>query len=72
MDWVTRVPTAIDLLEYGGRHPVTVYDAKYTAASCAGRQPHADFDQVLAYCTTASLDRCWCTRRAASPSTARW
>jgi 5-methylcytosine-specific restriction enzyme subunit McrC len=55
-DGVARVPMAIDLLEYDGGHPVTVYDAKYKAASKEGRYPNADFYQMLAYCTTIGID----------------
>jgi 5-methylcytosine-specific restriction enzyme subunit McrC len=57
LDGVGRVPMAIDLLEYDGRDPVMVYDAKYKAASRDGRYPNADFYQMLAYCTTVGLDR---------------
>ncbi|MFH8249483.1 McrC family protein [Microbacterium sp. B2969] len=56
-DGVSRVPMAIDLLEYDGALPVMVYDAKYKAASPDGRYPNADFYQMLAYCTTTGLDR---------------
>lgn len=56
-DGVARVPMAIDLVEYDGRNPVMVYDAKYKAASKDGRYPNADFYQMLAYCTTIGLDR---------------
>lgn len=57
VDGVARVPMAIDLLEYDGRTPIMVYDAKYKAASNDGRYPNADFYQMLAYCTTIGLDR---------------
>ena len=57
VDGVARVPMAIDLLEYDGREPVMVYDAKYKAAAGEGRYPNADFYQMLAYCTTVGLDR---------------
>nr|WP_154923784.1 restriction endonuclease [Microbacterium testaceum] len=56
-DGVSRVPMAIDLLEYDGAAPVLVYDAKYKAAAGDGRYPNADFYQMLAYCTTVGLDR---------------
>ncbi|CAN7165465.1 McrC family protein [Microbacterium foliorum] len=56
-DEVGRVPMAIDLLEYDGRDPIMVYDAKYKAASGDGRYPNADFYQMLAYCTTVGLKR---------------
>lgn len=57
VDGIARVPMAIDLLEYDGRSPIMVYDAKYKAASGDGRYPNADFYQMLAYCTTIGLDR---------------
>lgn len=56
-DGVSRVPMAIDLLEYDGQRPVMVYDAKYKAAAADGRYPNADFYQMLAYCTAVGLDR---------------
>lgn len=56
-DGISRVPMAIDLLEYDGAAPVMVYDAKYKAAAGDGRYPNADFYQMLAYCTTVGLDR---------------
>lgn len=56
-DRASRVPMAIDLLEYGDAGPLMVYDAKYKATSGDGRYPNADFYQMLAYCTTVGLDR---------------
>lgn len=56
-DGISRVPMAIDLLEYDGAAPVMLYDAKYKAAAGDGRYPNADFYQMLAYCTTVGLDR---------------
>lgn len=55
-DGISQVPMAIDLLEYSGREPVMVYDAKYKAASADGRYPNADLYQMLAYCTAVGLE----------------
>jgi 5-methylcytosine-specific restriction enzyme subunit McrC len=53
------ISMAVDVVHSVRGRPILVFDAKYKAASAAGRYPNADHYQMLAYCTALQVPTAW-------------